>query len=246
MNKKIVTYHEEINFNKQQELVSLWSESWKRQGYDTIILSRNDAEQYFKFSEFVERMSALHKEIIGQDITEYGLSCYFRWMAYASKDFREPIFFSDYDVINKNFNRTPQDFNLHLMDGPCPCFGSGDSVGFNNLCEKFITVTEKRVEFLKSIKRKMSCYHDQEFFWRNICPSENKENEFFDIKFKMVRGENFEVAPFLPYEPNNEKFEAYHVSHHNVHELEKRGLYVGSPENSRIQIVKDIMSKSKS
>ena len=46
---KIYTYYEDINFNKQNELLELWKLSWSRHGYEPIVLNLEDAKKHSYF-----------------------------------------------------------------------------------------------------------------------------------------------------------------------------------------------------
>ena len=121
---KIYTYYENINFKQQDELVELWKESWTNNGFDPIVLSLEDAKKSEYYDEFVYQLKALSHEVTGHPLTNYGLSCYLRWLAYSTQEETESFLVSDYDIINKQF--TPVKLNepkdrLCFMDGKCPC-----------------------------------------------------------------------------------------------------------------------------
>ena len=42
---KIYTYYEDVGFKKQLELIEVWEESWRKQGFDPIVLNREDAKK---------------------------------------------------------------------------------------------------------------------------------------------------------------------------------------------------------
>ena len=162
---KIYTYYENINFKNQDELVTLWRESWKNQGFEPIVLTENDAKKSDFYEEFVVKINKLHKEITEKPLSEYGLRCWLRWLAYSTQP-EEKFFVSDYDVINHNFNPTEPIDTLHLMDDCCPCFASGTPSQFLNLCKKFIDVTEQNKQTFIDIYKQLNLihFHDQEFF----------------------------------------------------------------------------------
>ena len=58
---KIYTYYEDINFELQNNLLELWSISWKRYGFDPIILSREDAKKSPLYNEYYEFVQSVHE-----------------------------------------------------------------------------------------------------------------------------------------------------------------------------------------
>lgn len=77
---KIYTYHQNLaGHSHQNELIDLWKISWSRQGYNPIVLNLEDAKKHTYFNTLDTEMRRIYKEIIGTDITEYGMSCWFRW-----------------------------------------------------------------------------------------------------------------------------------------------------------------------
>ena len=76
---KIYTYHQDINFFAQQELIELWKISWSRQGYEPIVLNLEDAKRHSYFETLNTEMRKIFKEITSKQICDYGMSCWFRW-----------------------------------------------------------------------------------------------------------------------------------------------------------------------
>lgn len=170
---KVYTYHEEIKFKHQNQLLEFWKKSWERQGFLPIVLTRSDAESHPDYENFVNKIKVLHKKITEKELTQYGLACWLRWMAYAMQK-EEKFYVSDYDVINHSFKPKEPENVLHLMDSACPCVASGTASQFNNLCKDFITISEENIqEFIEIYKKqKCTCFHDQDFFV--ICNVMNK------------------------------------------------------------------------
>ena len=82
---KIYTYYQNINHSSQNELIDLWKISWSRQGYEPIVLSLQDAKKHPYFETFNSEMRKIFKEITNKEIGDYGMSCWFRWWAYAAQ-----------------------------------------------------------------------------------------------------------------------------------------------------------------
>ena len=250
---KIYTYYQNINHSKQNELIDLWKISWSRQGYKPIVLNLENAKRHPYFDALNTEMRRIFKEITGRLISDYGMSCWFRWLAYATQA-DEKFYVSDYDAINVNFPITEPRDKLHLMDFACPFFASGTPIQFENLCKTFVEVSEKRIEALKS---QANYYHDQEFFQYNFMPN-NKNYENYRNQYSILMTRNrLEIGGgYNPIthkvlagqrigELTTENYKVIHVSHQNCQfildkypDLKKNH----STADLRIQIIKDALN----
>ena len=227
---KIYTYYQEIDHKKQNELIHLWKTSWSRQGYEPIILHLEDAKKHPYFEVFNLEIRRISKEIIGKEITEYGMSCWFRWLAYATQA-DEKFYVSDYDAININFPIVEPNDKLNLLCGNCPFIASGTSKQFENLCKAFVEISNNRLQELKRINRH-AWFHDQNFFMYNheICQSKK-----YDILITKDQTKFSAIHDTLPL--------VCHVSHVAVEKFLQNNLDYQQthPELARIQIIKDIL-----
>ena len=82
---KIYTYYEDIEFAAQEPLVDLWAKSWQDQGYEAIVLTSRDAKKHPRYDWFDKQMREVHLQVMGEPIKDYGMSCYYRWLAYAAQ-----------------------------------------------------------------------------------------------------------------------------------------------------------------
>ena len=250
---KIYTYYQDINHSSQQELIDLWKISWSRQGYDPIVLNSEDAKKHFYYETLNSEMRRIFKEITNQEIGKYGMSCWFRWLAYATQK-EEKFYVSDYDGINLNFSLAEPSSKLHLMDTDCPFLASGTPKQFENLCKAFVAVSNERIEILK---QQAHHYHDQEFFHYNFMPQRNdscnqlrnKHNILITRDRTKFGGlidpvENKILAgPYIGY-IENEKYGVVHVSHDNIDFLkEKYAKYKNQDASQlRINIIKELLN----
>jgi len=244
---KIYTYYQNIDFSAQQELIDLWKLSWSRQGYEPIVLNLQDAKRHPYFDTLNTEMCRIFNEITGKQITDYGMSCWFRWLAYATQA-DEKFYVSDYDAINVNFPITEPKDKLHLMDFACPFLASGTPKQFENLCKKFVEVSNQRIEILK---QQTNRYHDQEFFIYNFTSQHNDSAE--DLRNKhnilMTRNRSHEGGIGAWYLPNDKKnpspttYGVYHVSHSNCVQLKTTNTQDSSrsDEELRIYLIKDLL-----
>lgn len=251
---KIYTYYQDINFSTQNELIDLWKISWSRHGFDPIVLNLEDAKKHPYFETLNTEMRRIFKEITGKQIAEYGMSCWLRWLAYATQN-EQKFYVSDYDAINVNFPITEPSNKLHLMDFACPFFASGTPIQFENLCKAFVEVSNERISYLKE---EADHYHDQEFFRYNFMPLDRKDSKALRSKYNILMTRNRkEIGLF--YNPisktvfsvsnsskvNIQDYKVAHIAHHNVESIfnqypELRKKY--SKDEFRIIMIKDILN----
>jgi len=235
---KIYTYYQNINHSSQNELIDLWKISWSRQGYEPIVLSLEDAKRHPYFETLNSEMRRIFNEITGKQIGEYGMSCWFRWLAYATQE-DEKFYVSDYDAINVNFPITEPSNQLHLMDNACPFLASGTPKQFENLCKAFVEVSNERIDILK---QQADHYHDQNFFIHNFMPQQNDSYEQLrnEHGILMTRDRTKFGADI------NKTLLVYHVSHHMTDVTIKTNESYMSygeqyKERSRAMIVRDLL-----
>jgi hypothetical protein len=249
---KICTYYQNINHSSQNELIDLWKISWSNQGYEPIVLNLEDAKKHPYFETLNSEMRRVYKEIADKEIRSYGMSCWFRWLAYATQE-DEKFYVSDYDAINVNFPITQPSNKLHLMDFDCPFLASGTPKQFENLCKAFVEVSNQRIEILK---QQASHYHDQEFFQYNFMPHYNDSAE--DLRNQhniLIARDRHKIGGYIdPVEnkifagPNIgyieiKKYGVVHVSHENIVILQEKYAQYKKCDASqlRINLIKNLL-----
>ncbi|MDC3298576.1 hypothetical protein OAU81_00740 [bacterium] len=250
---KIYTYYQNINHSSQNELIDLWKISWSRQGYEPIVLNLEDAKRHPYFETLNTEMRRICKEIAKKEINDYGMSCWFRWLAYATQT-EEKFYVSDYDAINANFPITESNDKLHLMDFDCPFLASGTPSQFENLCKVFVEVSNERLEILK---QQANHYHDQEFFQYNFTPQKNEFAKDLRNQHNILMTRNrtkfgglidpvenkILAGPYIEY-IENEKYGVVHVSHDNIDFLKEQYAKYKNQDASqlRINIIKYLLN----
>ena len=249
---KIYTYYQNINHHNQDELVDLWRIGWSRQGYEPIVLNLQDAKKHPYFDTLDLKMREIFKEITTKQIGKYGMSCWFRWLAYATQ-VEEKCYVSDYDAINVNFSVKEPEDKLHLMDNACPFLASGTPKQFEDLCKAFVEVSTDRLDTLKV---EASHYHDQEFFEYNFMPTYNSRAQELRDKYNILMTRDRReiggqidpvlnkvfAGPRLGYVESRE-YKVMHVSHHNIGNIQKKYKqykHYNVPE-LRINLIKEIL-----
>jgi hypothetical protein len=242
---KIYTYYKDINASSQNELIDLWKISWSRQGYEPIVLNLEDAKKHPYFEVLNTEMHRIFNEITGRVICDYGMSCWLRWLAYATQS-DEKFYVSDYDAININFPITEPNDKLHLMDCACPFFASGTPTQFENLCKSFVEISNERIEILK---QQANHYHDQNFFTHNFMSTLNDSAEDLINQHNILMTRNrLQIGGMLdPVEnkilagPNIGYVEianygVIHLSHDNIGFLQKKYRKYKNCDLSKLRI----------
>jgi len=234
---KIYTYYEDIKFKKQEKMLELWQTSWKNTGFEPKILSKEDAKKSSFYEEFIEKMKDIHIQVMEKEISDYGLSCYVRWLAYSTQP-NEYFYVSDYDCVNNGLEPEIKTDKLHLMDDACPCFVSGKPSQFESLCRLFIDITLDRIKEIRHIKDSI-CYHDQEFFVYSFTQKYNPKSylllrEYNDIL--LTRDRINAVSPSRIDKKDTAK--VLHISHHNAHDIKSK---VKEFENKTIDDVRILL-----
>lgn len=60
-------------------LVKAWEEAWQSWGWDTRVLTEEDARRHPRFEEMEQKLST-------SDVNEYNHRCFWRWLAMANED----------------------------------------------------------------------------------------------------------------------------------------------------------------
>lgn len=241
---KIYTYYDEIGKSNEKELIELWKLSWERQGFEAMVLGRKHVESHPYYHEFSDNLHQLHQQIMGKPLKPYGLSCYLRWLAYATRE-DDYFYVSDYDIINNSFLPKKPDSKLHLMDCACPCFASGTPKHFEKLCHAFVDVSKDRINELCGHINSPH-YNDQEFFVYNFNETMNKAapelKRLYDIN--MTRDRRNLLKEF-DYSGNEyKKFQVVHFSNASIGKTKKcnPSLEKISRDKLRIRFIKDMLN----
>lgn len=98
-----------MNFSSEsRELISLWEDSWKKRGWNTILIDEDMAKKNSLFSKLdLDNPSANFYKTINPSVWEYHRSCYCRLVAYCQYVRENGLtLYADYDVINYSFSPT--------------------------------------------------------------------------------------------------------------------------------------------
>ena len=234
----IYTYYENVNFKKQKELLSLWSQSWENNGFSTKVLSRQDAERSSLYNDYYNFVQSVHTQVSGKELPEngYWLAAQLEIVAFTTID--SASYISDYDIINRSFNDTHEVSSmLHWRDNCCSCFASGDSKSWVDYVIFLMEHEDIIIEWCSQERDKTSRteFGDQDFL---IAIQEVGLRKNI---FRMSR----ELGMCQKYFPNAKvKHKTYHISHRNMHEItSKYPKYEGyNQDELRIIMGKEICS----
>lgn len=117
----------------QQELIRAWEESWSAAGFDTKVLTMEDAKHHPDFDKYNEFLS---KDTWGK----YNTLCFWRWFAIAAVGGH---WMADYDTfpLKPTFDGfdLPYDgkLTIHCPNG-VPCVVSGRAFEFERIAKKIV------------------------------------------------------------------------------------------------------------
>ena len=227
MNNKIYTYfHDFRNSDKERQLVDLWLENWKSNGFDAIVLSLDDAKIHPFFDKFNEKMTEIASTIFGQPLSPYGWSCWHRWLSYAALPTDDFIIVCDYDILNTSSWKPGRKLSdkLHFMDADCPCMSTGTPKQFDKLIRGFIDLPLNNKDFVKSRKEVYPHFHDQEFFnsfCNHVANPDSYQDVLADYNLLLTRDGKEDISPFYF---QSHKPLCYHISHENTKKIFKLNL----------------------
>jgi hypothetical protein len=228
---KIFTYYEDIgDKNNQEAMVQIWEKSWKKSGFEPIVLNRSNASSHPYYDDFISQIKDIHLKLMKEPIGDYGVSCYLRWLAYATQE-NEKFYVSDYDVVSNGFQPIEPEDGICLMDAACPCFASGTAADFDRLCHVFVDISLERLEV---INNDCHWYHDQDFFVMNIDKNPDHAALRHKYNLKLTRDRTTGVGPYIYGQDNTCK--VIHVSHHNVATIKEENQELKNENGAELRI----------
>ena len=103
--------------DSQRKLIDVWERSWRKSGYEPIVLNEGDAKQHPMYDRFNENVSKLPSEY-GPN---YDRACFMRWLAMAAQP--DGGLMLDYDVISYGFpllTPDPKTMQIFCEEPPVP------------------------------------------------------------------------------------------------------------------------------
>jgi hypothetical protein len=129
---RIHTFHDNIGRDQSAlPLVYFWKERWERQGWEAVILGRDDAQKHPQWAGLATAYDRL-PTVNGKP---YEFACYVRWLA---MEMAGGGWMTDSDVIPYGFQpRAPTERLTLWNGGACPCMVSGSAAEYGRLARRF-------------------------------------------------------------------------------------------------------------
>jgi hypothetical protein len=212
----IYTYYDNIHPADdayQNILIELWKLSWKKNGFNPIVLTKENAVKHPRYSKFKKEIEKIHLSLTGNKITKYGLSCFERWLAYGSLNLDKPFYVSDYDIINNGFkpqNLQIDEKKISFLDTLCPSIAIGNSSLFNFFIEDILTSSKSNL-FKQAYKNNsLKNFHDQEFLFLKFM---TKNLDYNKGDYNIYEPEQVVSIFFVDKKDILQKYKILHVSH---------------------------------
>ena len=247
---KIFSYFDDIhpgNTNQELEMINLWKISWKKNGFEPIILGKKDATSNPIYEKFIKLIKKIYSSIRDSEIDKYSESCFVRWLAYANQKTDEHFLMSDYDVINKNLKKqdiTENKNKLSFFDEFCPSLAYGNAKQVTSFCEDIINVSFQNEFLIKKYSNKLDIksFHDQDFLYlifkifEDLDYLSNQSIKEFCEKLNIVKDKYI-----ILYEHDKRQeiasFPAYHVAHRSAHEAKYKYSFLKEKDHGLIRIL---------
>lgn len=158
-----VTYYEPLKgfeSSLQQELLACSLISWQHFGFETKVLSHDDAKAHKLYKPLLAAARKHTKSGRNSFIQWHSEASIVRWLAFARSN-RFSFFCGDYDIFNLRVR--PGDLvyrNLTFLDQACLCFAYASDPEW---CEHFAEIFINNIDIMKSWNRPHGYYHDQDF-----------------------------------------------------------------------------------
>lgn len=125
MNHRIYAYYTDVGCDGQLELIDLWKERWKREGWEPIILGEDDAKKDPRWEAMKEKAKNFPCR---QGAKNFERANFERWLAFAQIDGAV----TDYDVFPR-VPFPPQEFRGFVCGDGCggPGFIVGTKIDFS-------------------------------------------------------------------------------------------------------------------
>jgi len=237
MKNKIYTYFDELSNENDIKLLSLWKDSWQKNGFDTIVLNEGDAKKSSYYDEFVVEIKKIHMDVCGSEISNRSLSGYLRWLAYSTQEENESFFVSDLDVVNRCMTvdeiKVPKD-QITFLNVYDPCLVYANKDQFLSFCKDIVSVSIENKEFLKD--KQLDYYHDTDFLWLN--------RKKIKLNYNISRSEQYVGSYSMEYE-SLAKYKIFQVTEESIDLFisHSPGLNKVNRENIKNQLITEILQE---
>ena len=146
------------NHSDQSAVIRLWKQSWRRHGWQPVVLGEADALR--ADAELVRQMSAARPLYRSPNPQQYERACYLRWIAMTARG----GLMTDYDVLNLRFTpdnwielqtKYSEDLPISLAGG-VPCCVGGTRAAFKDLTNLFLEFAADPLQTTPTLKASVS------------------------------------------------------------------------------------------
>lgn len=215
---RIYTYYEDFNKPHQKELIRVWADSWRNQGFHPVVLGYGSVPNSTLKTEYMKFVKKIHFLLRGRYVSDpYWKSVHRSLLAFSNVE--EPSWFSDYDCINIKFKYNPSLIlqpKVYWRDHDCTCFASGSGEGFRKYIEFVLTQENNILKYCRKLAR--NNYGLDPFLSSIIshAPME-KWMEIFDISRYTAKDTRLIAGPYSGEKSNKNKYvNIFHLGTHNT------------------------------
>lgn len=222
MNSTVITYYTEIPEFKcshnNKELLELWKKNWKSKGWDTVVLTDEDAKSH-KDMQTIDLHNNDSLLVRGSRLdAKYLWNCYLRWFAYANYvQENGAILWSDFDVMNCNLKPEQLESKKVLPDTAFDgslCSGILSSNGSKLLTKGITSLYNEDEETISKITVFLSSKTDKDVNDMILLHALNIFKIHFICTGLRMKGISQERAPFeINGEYKLERFPLIHFHH---------------------------------
>lgn len=142
--KRVFCYYEpvgQIRSTDEAELIKVWEQAWRLQGWKPRVLTSKDAAMHPSFHHYSHAVRQLPSINPG----DYDYHCWMRWLAMAVQPGEDEIVMSDYDMIPYGFQLkvSPTLDTLVFYHKHVPALVSGHPLAFLKQCQRFANYRPK-------------------------------------------------------------------------------------------------------
>ena len=195
----------------EDALLDVWATEWEKAGFDTKVLTLQDAKKH----RYYKKMKKVIEPLFGE---KYNALCFYRWLAMVQEG---GGWMSDYDTFPTNFpihegNQLPNGGRFTSFQGHVPALMSGNK-------NEWLRVTRLLIEAIPKAEDELGLPSDMHAFY--ILRSEGGHGIQFGKPERNV------PSGFLYKKPGKVKCKkmkdgrAIHFSHYRTHQAYLNGLF---------------------
>ena len=139
-----------MNDDQDVALLKAWRESWEEAGWNTKVLTLDDAKRHPHFDELLEKLQDSSKN---NKQARYENLCFLRWLAVAAAG---GGWMSDYDVFPLTLtgevgSTLPNDGIFTAHDGPVPALLSGTHKEWDRMAHEVINAASEMTDYISDM-----------------------------------------------------------------------------------------------